>query len=257
MKKTILSITMLVAGAALASTVSSDQTFGVLKVTSSAYETAISVPWVAAGTGGNVKVKDLVKTSNLTAGTNEGGVEKADGDLLLLYSPTLNEGAGGYKGWYLNSNSVWTGLAISYNNVSTDAGDSGEDDTLSRGDALILIRKSVSDTSIYLYGQYETAPTEYLITRAAGRKTLFAPVNTSAAGIDLNDRTWENAQDGDTIKLQGAIPLTFTYKSSETKKWGIKFGGQWITDGAVIRPGEGVWYTTTSASGGNVTVTGF
>lgn len=240
MKKLIASLTILATGAALASSVSSTATFGVLKITSSATETIISVPWVDAGSGSDVEtvtVKDFVKTSNLTGNDNI-----VNADKLLVYDPEN----GAYTGWYLNGSKVWTGYAVSYNNFTAEAG--SDTDKLKRGDALILIRQSTTDPNIYLYGQYNSNSVSYTITRAAGRTTLFAPVNTTSTGVSINSLTWNNAQTGDTIKLQGAIPLVFSYDADKTagSQWGIQFGENWITDGAVIRPGEGVWYTTVS-----------
>lgn len=247
MKKLIASLTILATGAALASSVSSTATFGVLKITSTATQTIISVPWVDAGSSDveTITVKDFVKTSNLT-----GSDTVANADKLLVYNPT--SGSGAYTGWYLNSSKVWTGYAVAYNTFTATAGQ--DTDKLTRGSALILIRNSTTDPDIYLYGQYrDPSRVSYTITRAADRTTLFAPVNTTSTVINLNDLTWTNAQAGDKIKLQGTIPLVFTYNGTN---WGRTISTGRTTDGASIRPGEGVWYTTVSATGGDVTVSG-
>ena len=233
MKKLIASLTILATGAVLASSVSSSTTFGVLKITSDKAQTIISVPWVDAGSSGSetVTVKDFVKTSNLT-----GSDTVADADKLLVY----DSGTGAYTGWYLNSSKVWTGYGVSYNGFTAAAG--SDTDKLTRGKALILMRQSTTDPNIYLYGQYkDPSDVSYTIPRAKDTVTLFAPVNTSGTAINLNNLTWTNAQAGDKIKLQGAIPLVFTYNGTN---WGRTISTGRTTEGASIRPGEGVWYTT-------------
>ena len=255
MKKIIASITMLAAGAALASTVSSDQTFGVLKITSDTAETAISVPWVAAGSGSSaetIKVVDFVKTSNLHTG-----------DRLLKYDAELDEGNGGFYCWALTADAgSWQASNTAYHEVFISSGSLTE--TLTRGDAIILVRGQDSldetDHAIYLYGQYKAAPASYLIPRSAGRKTLFAPINVSGGTLDLNsDITWTNAEDGDMIQLQSVTDgkiRTFTYDSSQKgSEWGRQGISGWVTASTEIKAGQGAWYITTSGSGGNVTAT--
>lgn len=243
MKKTIALLTMVATGVALAGAVESTDTFGVLKVTSPNYETILSVPWVEAGSSGSelISVTNFVKTANLTVG-----------DALLLYNPNT----GAYQAWALASaasGKYWNAVNVSYNGANRPAGSFGA--TLTRGQALILVRSSVADEDIYLYGQYK-APDSLSITKVAGKTTLFAPINTSATGFDLNGYTWTGAAVGDQIKLQGAIPLVFTYyydESNSSYKWGRKISTGWTTSGATIRAGEGAWYIPVAS--GTVTVT--
>lgn len=272
MKKLIASLTILATGAALASSVSSSTTFGVLKITSSAKETAISVPWVSAGSSGleTIKVKDFVKTSNLTGVAED--AQCANADILLVYVPGPNGGS--YKGWYLNSSTGWKGLNISYNGINTAAGDKegegeNEDTLLQRGQALILIRYGTeeqiaarTDPNIYLYGQYkDPSGVSYTITRAEGRTTLFAPINTSSTPVNFNTGIeWTNATTGDQIRMQGADGklrvFTFDSTKNEGSQWGRKgVETAWVTTGTVIQPGQGAWYVTTSGEGGDVTAT--
>ena len=253
MKKLIASLTVLAAGAALASSVSSATTFGVLKITSDAPETAISVPWVSAGSDGTTEtilVKDFVKTSNLTPD-----------DELWLYDPTLTNKLGvvlgGFRGWRLTAGE-WVPQNATIGTGADSVTYAADDNlTLNRGQALILIRQSVSDPAIYLYGQYkDLIGVSCTITRAAEeeRTTLFAPVNTSTTGTNLNDLYWDGAVTGDKIKLQGAIPITFVYENGQ---WGrYNSNAEWITTGATILPGQGAWYTTVAGSD-DVTVSGF
>ena len=238
MKKIIASITMLAAGAALASTVSSDQTFGVLKVTSSNKDTVVSVPWVAAGSGGDVQVKDFVKTTGLK-----------EGDVLLKY----DNSTGTYYGWQLDAdNGSWVGAAVVIENGPAVTED--DDATLARGDALIIRRNGtpLSD-GIYLYGQYNsTAVANYQMTydsvNYTSKTTLFAPVNTDGDEIYLNGDTeggwtsgskylkWTNIKVGDRIEVQSAsgYRVPFVYN-----------GRYWTADGTkagTLKAGQGAWF---------------
>lgn len=245
MKKTIAFICIAASTVALAASVESLNTFGVLKVTSDKKETALCVPWSAVGSG-NVKVKDFVMTSNLTRST-EG---QTDGDWLLKY-----DGAA-YKGWYLDNTGAWKGFASSYTSGGvTTSFSSDENATLARGDSLILIRKANltnDNNAIYLYGQYNGA-FDGTLTMGADttgnneRVTLFAMPNTSGSAFDLNDDGWTwsgvvastNFKTRDKIRLQAenGNTATFVYKN-----------GQWIdpvtseVTGAKIKPGMGAWY---------------
>ena len=76
MKKSIALAMMMMGTAAMA--VSSSNMFGILRVDSTAEETIISVPWIeTAALSGDIRVCDLVLTSNLTVG-----------DRLLYYTGT-------------------------------------------------------------------------------------------------------------------------------------------------------------------------
>lgn len=254
MKKLIASLTILATGAALASSVSSTATFGVLKITSDTEQTVISVPWVAAGSSDveTIKVKDFVKTSNLTKGTqDDGGNEKGDGDKLLVYVPSTKA----YKGWYLASTGVWVGYPVSVggNNYPAD-----DDAALTRGSALILTRTGniAQDNAIYLYGQYKASSSlEYTINREDGA-ALVSPVNTTGSTINLNSGvTWDETdcpKQGDLIKLHtaGGSAPTYRYdrtRTEDTKYWGRKVNGEW--EEAVVQPGMGFWYTPVDDSG--------
>ena len=243
MKKLIASLTILATGAALASSVNSEQTFGVLKITSSAKETAISVPWISAGTSGEtIKVKDFVKTSNLSKD-----------DLLMVYDPSSSS----FKCWVLSAKGgTWEATGTSYNGVNIPAGSAG--DTLQRGQALILVRNDTSDSNIYLYGQYrDKSDVSYVIPRVAGQTTLFAPINVSGSNLNLNSLTWDGVQPKDRIRLQRSddTVVTLTYKDS-TDKWGYQSKSGWYTGDSVLKAGQGAWYTTVSGEGTDVDVSG-
>ncbi|MBR4354846.1 MAG: hypothetical protein IKP97_06095 [Kiritimatiellae bacterium] len=237
MKKLMLLTSTLVAGLAFASSVSSTQTFGVLKVASDLEQTVISVPWVAAGTGEDIMVKDFVKTNGLNNGT-------------MLYKYV--NASGEYKAWTLTNNG-WDGIE----SVSSFGGKTarpGSTDTLSQQDAIIIVRQAGNTSGdIYLYGQYSDASDlTYTIDRSKGA-TLVSPVNTTGSTINLNsDVTWTNAKQGDLIKLHtaGGSAPTYRYDGTRTednKYWGRKVNGQW--EEAVVQPGMGFWYTPSDNSG--------
>ena len=237
MKKLISIGAALLAGFAIADSVESTTTFGVLKVTTYGKETAISAPWAAAG-GGDVKVKDLVKTSNLTTG-----------DQLLLYTPA----DGTYKGWVLNSDGTWEGATTVTSSGITPA--QGGDDTITRGSALIVIengRDSMTDNNIYLYGQYvSTDVTSWTMT--AGKKTLFAPINTTSTAKSLNDYTWTNVATGDIIQIQDSNSYVRRCKYvtiDGSSKWAAMNYTTSTYDAslATIQPGQGAWYISNGTS---------
>ena len=244
MKKLVVFASALAAGMAMASSVSSTQTFGVLKVDTTLQQTIISVPWVAAGTGSAVKVRDFVKTTGLAEGT-------------ILYKYYLDNGVGKFKGWVLD-NGDWVGLnSVTFSGKTVAP---GADDTLSQQDALFIVRTDGDyandpNCSIYLYGQYNDASDlTYSIDRSTGA-ALVSPVNTSGAAINLNSKvTWgsENPpKQGDLIKLHTAGGSAPTYRYDSTrddgKYWGRKVNGQW--EEAVVQPGMGFWYTPVDGSG--------
>lgn len=274
MKKTFFALAAVASCAAFADPVTSDATFAVLKVASTNTETVVSVPWEAVG-GGTVKVKDFVKTTDMT-----------EGDVLYLYDGSS------YKAWVLTGG-AWTGVAtVKGEGGKTITAEAGKDsDKLARGQALIVYRQKKSDYvnpvyglgktpsgAIYLYGQYSTASVTYSMGKVTGgakkATTLFAPVNTTAYPFYLNSQTagditsgttvmcvdaWSHVIDGDILYVQNDIngrkfPLT-----RHNSKWGVynPFDNnpahttpesKWNYDVAVIQPGMGAWYETTNAT---------
>lgn len=264
MKNLIAAISIMATGAALASAVTSDTTFGVLKVTSTNLQTVISVPWEAVGSG-DVKVKDFVKTSNLIPGTKPESTELMDGDKLYLYSVDDETGEGSYKGWFLNSTNVWEGLADPDDPITTGT----DNDSIKRGSALILVRPRLpvnAETNIYLYGQYTTLNPSFNIVRRSDKvvNSLFAPINDGSTPIYVNKQTesgrkylaWTNPSTGDKIKLQlpNGKAATFVYdearfKDDNTKGWELNINGTKYHELAQILPGMGAWYRAVEGSG--------
>ena len=92
MKKMIFGFALIATCVASATTVTSANTFGVLKVTSTNEETVICVPWVKVGDGSSIDANSLVLTSNLKKG-----------DQLFAYDTTTST----YYTWTLASTPIY------------------------------------------------------------------------------------------------------------------------------------------------------
>lgn len=240
--KTILSA-LAIAAASTALAVESSNTFGILRVDSSAEQTIVSVPWENAG-GGAIKVKDVVKTANLTVG-----------DQLYYYDATAQEPA--YKMWALTENG-WEGATTVANGITPTAGD--EEDTLARGGALILVRSAptkvvdgkTAANPFYLYGQYNSSQPSISVTRNASSVTYTLIAPPSANAVSLNDGTWAGVTSGDRVILPNGQPL---YWKDSTDKWcalttDLDTGDDTYTPYATPVPaGEGVWMRVQKGSG--------
>lgn len=236
--KKLLTIAMMTAAVSALATESSN-TFGILRVDSSAAQTIVSVPWEAAG-GGAIKVKDVVKTANLN-----------NGDQLYYFDGS------NYKLWVLGANG-WEGATTVAHGITPSKGT--DEDTLARGGAIILVRNNPA-ASFYLYGQYTTAGSS--TTCVAGGFTLLAPPSTE--DTNLNTKTWTTPGANDYIVLSDMTLLHYRADANDnnTKKWGKITGKSLntstgaITESidftkAVIKAGEGAWYKSASSA---VTVT--
>lgn len=229
-----------IAAASTALAVESSNTFGILRVDSSAAQTIVSVPWEGAGASGEsankIKVKDVVKTANLT-----------EGDQLYYYDTTSETPS--YKLWVLQANGTWAGAtSVKGEGGATVTASAGSDDLITRGGAIILVRPTNHTQSFYLYGQYTNAASS--TTCVAGGYTLLAPPSTE--DTDLNTKTWSNVGASDYIILGNGKMLT--YKNST---WGYDTRTRdpithqiletHDTDSAVIPAGEGAWYKSNSS----------
>ena len=141
MKKQIVTACALIASvAAFATSVESENIFGVLKLPdTNTVELIIGVPWVKVGSG-NVSPTNLVLATNLR-----------DNDMLYMYDQT----ASAYKAWTVSSG-VWTDTSTytigsgNYDSLSKNGAEA-----LARGEALILKRTGdVPYPVVYLSGQY-------------------------------------------------------------------------------------------------------
>ena len=226
MKKLIAVAALITTACAWAeSTVEGANTFGILRVDSSAAETIIAVPWLGASTSEtSIKVTDVVKTANLNAG-----------DELYYYDGSA------YKCWKLDANKEWQAAKI------VGMGEAGDNTTsLVRGNAIILKRPNETRaSSIYLYGQVASTSTA-TITMASGTTTskaftLIAPPTDTS--ISISSGTWSNVQSGDMIVIDGYAP--FKYKGENV--WGHKtindkWETVWTDTNVSIPVGQGAWY---------------
>lgn len=253
--KKLLTIAMM-AGAMSAMAVESSNTFGILRVDSNATQTIVSVPWEGAGATGDsankIKVKDVVKTANLTPASGE-----YIGDQLYYYDTTAQTPA--YKMWYLTSTGWEGATTVQGSEITADA---GGDDVLTRGGAIILVRQNPTKVvdgetvanPFYLYGQYTNAAAS--TECVANGYTLLAPPSTE--DTDLNTKTWLNVDGSDNIVLANGTLLH--YRESKWGKLSKKLNpttGE-ITETvdanvATIAAGEGAWYISKGSTAPSVT----
>lgn len=221
MKNFLMIAVMAMASSVLA--VESSNTFGILRVDSSAEQTIVSVPWEAAG-GGDINVADIVKTANLT-----------NGDELYYYSGS------GYIMWRL-TNGAWVEAQ------DEQAQTTGR--SIARGGAIILKRTAPIANCFYLYGQYTAAGSSTITAAGSAGKpayTLLAPPTTE--DTDLNSKTWKTPNSNDIIMLSDGTTLNY-----RNGKWGKLSKTLNPTTGditetvdqsfATIKAGEGAWYVS-------------
>lgn len=248
MKKLIAIMTMMASASALA--VSSSNVFGILRVDSSQPETIISVPWIAADSvTADIKVADLVLTSNLTKG-----------DMLYYYNGTTKFE---YEAWVLTETTIGGEATKVWSPVTTvsqagiTAGEHAGTRAVPRGGALFIVRKNYNNEPIYLYGRHTTGAASVTVeqgtpetttTPASRAYTLLAPSNPN--GIDLNASGIMSGTPGvtDFILIESGEPLSYRNLDG-TWKWGVyKKTGRttytWDTSKAVIKPGQGCWYVS-------------
>ena len=242
---TLLSVSVLASCSAFAaSTATSENVLGVLRVDSTAVQTIVSVPWVDASAGGEtgVKVVDLVKTSTLS-----------EGDELYWYDSSK----GAYQAWRLTEQKTWeAGTGVTSDGIAA-ATDSNK--ALPRGDALILKRTNPATPGyFFLCGQYTTSSAQTSIavgSSSAPAFTLLASPTASAGKVDLNAATWTGVGASDNILVNdkdGKLTI-LTYADGN---WGqpgytktmppVKTH---VTDAAKIDAGLGVWYKSVKGTG--------
>lgn len=243
--KKLLTIAMM-AGAMSVMAVESSNTFGILRVDSTAAQTIVSIPWEAAG-GGAIKVKDVVKTANLTPKSDDPAYI---GDQLYYYNGSS------YKMWRLTSTG-WEGIRIVTDEVKDPVAGTDED-TLSRGGALILVRKNPTTGTpavakpFYLYGQYNSTQPSISVDRNANNVTYTLIAPPSADSVALNNGNWTGVTAGDHVILPSGQPL---YWKDPTDKWctlttDLDTGDEtYASYTTPIPAGEGVWMCVAKGSG--------
>lgn len=244
---TLLSVSLLASAAAFAETsATTANVIGVLRVDSAAKRTIVAVPWVAAAVaGGDIKVTDLVKTSNLTVG-----------DKLHYYNGST------FDSWDLVDGEsgqapVWRAAVSVKGSGEAEQNASADVQGLPRGGAILLDRKTPS-ASFYLQGQVGSAtiasPTISAGTVAAPVYSLIAPPKAqNEATFALSSLTFKG-----TIGKKDRI---FIYLASgETKECQYKDGvwkyntwtegeNGWMKESwteATIPTGTGFWYVSTT-----------
>ena len=233
---------MALATAALATDVLTDtKTLGWMRVDSDLAITAVGVPWTDIGDPtANVKVADLVKTDNLTAGDK---LYHYNNDTWLFYQ--------------LNASKEWEGGATANSSVTpVQAGTPGTA-TIARGQALYLERQSYSDP-FYVYGAdgSEIATTtltgakKYLV--ASPKATAFTPQNSAISGATPKSR---RGGDQIIVPLDGGNTRIYTLVND---KWGYVGSTGRVEEGAEgylpVSLGTGFWYVTGSVDN-EITIT--
>ena len=251
MKKWIALATVMMGIAAMA--VSSSNMFGILRVDSTAEETIISVPWIeTAASSGDIKICDLVLTSNLTVGdrllyytgTKPGTTTPAQDFQYLAW--TLGTDADGVKVW----ESVTTVDKDADGRTRMTVSAPGGNEAVPRGAALMIIRPKAHVDPIYLYGQYTPGAVEGRTLQGTFEQpayTLLAPSDPN--GVDLNTSgVMSGTPDINDYIVIGDVGTMLKYDNGQ---WGVM--GKYDrptgtypmdTSKAVIKPGQGVWYVS-------------
>ena len=250
MKKSMIFLCLIAAGVAFAdNTTTGANTYGVLRVDSSAAETIVAVPWVGASSDGSasIQVADIVKTANLN-----------NGDELYAYI------GGEFKAWILNDNTWTPQHIVNSDGPANTAGSASQ--TLTRGQAILLRRKAPIANCFYVFGQVASTSTAEL-TIAVGTPetpayTLIAPP-VDAEIADLNtiiEYKSGTPLTGDIIFVaasSGKSGLMTDYHWNGTE-WGkyqratTMGGSETFVAGLSIPVGEGAWYVS---KGGNPVIT--
>jgi len=272
MKKQIVTACALIASvAAFATSVTSENTFGVLKLAdTTTSELIIGVPWVSVGTG-NVSPTNLVLAANLS-----------NGDMLYMYDAT----AKGYKVWVVQSG-AWTGAttySIGNKDDYTSISKTGAE-ALARGEALILKRTGATPYPVvYLSGQYtdvnagriqiknptaSDVPMQVYFTLIANPKTTDVDVNQCKFYTSAEDSTevsiFGNGTLDDYILLSDGSKYGYDATGSNNKHWyklvsgeskTVTIGNEQITttvttksyENVIIPVGKGAWYVRAGRS---------
>lgn len=252
-----------IAAASTALAVESSNTFGILKVTIPANQqnTVIAAPWCDAGATGDaeksIKVKDIVKTANLTPATTD--PVKA-GDKIYVFNG--KEYSAAFELQTVAGVTQWVGIQIVKPDSSVIAAPSA-DLTILRGQAigLELAEKPASAKDIYLYGQYTTASASTSITAGPVDRpvyTLVAPIGT---GDDVVlDAKWLEPQplsgvDKDMVFIPGKGYFAYV----PNKGFGVLTPGDFNTEtgeweddtfkAASVPAGTGFWYISKGGYG--------
>ncbi len=261
MKRQIVTACALIASvAAFATSVESSNTFGVLKIASTATteksaQLIIPVPWENVGTAsGVIDPTAYVLTTN-----------RKEGDTLFYYDTQQKA----YKVWSMSADGsdsgVWTpqtSYSISNKELSTITATG----TFARGKAVILQLVAGSTDPVYISGQYSSAECQVAITGPAASAhawwvvyNLIAP--SSASAVSLNDVRFFTDEDcssavsvvdivGDKIVKADGTTYYCEAGDNSSIKWvyyapstaGTVSIPTGTTEGVQLNAGEGAWY---------------
>ncbi len=246
--RSIVSVGMMALAAAAFADYTDGKVCGWMRVDSDLAVTVVGVPWVDVGNPAtNVKVADLVKTDNLTAG-----------DKLYVYDN------GTWLFYQLSSGGEWVAGTTANSSVTPVEAGTPETARLARGQALYLERQNPTEGGVakpfYVYGAEGTALTTKTLSGAAGTKFLVASPKAEAFQVTTSKISGATAKSrsasGDQIivPLTGGASRTYTLASG---KWGYVSGGVRVKEGDAgylpIALGTGFWYIKSGAA--DVTIT--
>lgn len=192
--------------------VPSDNTIGVLKVTSAAKATPVAVPWESLSGTGPISVADIVRTATLTPG-----------DELKAWDSGNNK----YKAWTLSADKTWEPIITSSKN-GTDSADTADLYTVPRGSAVWLTRQDPSQP-IYLVGEVSSDAKASVTLEPATKEEVAGQEkkveswnlvgSTSTEPVSINALLGsEGNSDGDKVVVPTAyIPKEYVYVNG---KWG-------------------------------------
>lgn len=220
--------------------------YGLLRVDSTNAETFVAVPWLGAGTG-DIKVADLIKTTNLTAG-----------DELYAYI------GGAFNKWTLSAEKEWSPSSVVSQDGPAAVTAGASDQALTRGKGVLLVRHAPIASSFYIFGQVATSATAATEVAAgtanAPAYTMIAPP-VVADVADLNAVMSHSSAPDAADRILVASPrgggLVIEYKYVNGS-WGrdVQNPSQpWLkefTSGLTIPAGQGAWYVS---KGGSPTIT--
>ena len=255
MKKIVSILSIFATTAAIASSVQSDNTFGVMKLNigSEVGQTIICVPWENVG-GGDVDVNKIMLTNNLT-----------NGDKLYYF----NTNSVKFQVWELKSTG-WEPQDVVPEGKGNQLEIASVSQTIPRGAALVIERNApVTSGEVYLYGQYVASTGTSTISAATAESdvySLIAPCGTGSVDLNSVSLGWSSkAAAGDTIS-HGTNTYSWDGTSWYYEENGtgpaIPIGGSGgntftppnkVTE-ITIPAGQGVWYKR-AKGGGSFTVT--
>lgn len=230
----------------------SANTFGILKIESTAKETMIAVPWTwyskEEAKAADIPVKKLVKTTNLS-----------EGDYLYCWLPA----EGVYRTWIVNEDREWesskTVLVDALGNTSETQADNDAQDAdyehatrVARGGGLWLVRQDPTKP-FWVYGQsVQTAVTTTINPPTGAQKVCSNMIgNPYARPVRINDLVFAGTiSTSDRIKVPDGTntPKTLIYVKGKGWRWTKTVLGD---DGRVVSvydydvavpAGQAFWY---------------